>query len=467
MKKKKKTKIANMLLRNYVFLYLLMTFIFIVCLIISLYAAINSIKKVENTKLVASNIMKDNYKTIDISNILKVNGFIEIIDKNLNVIYSKGTNPDNKKKYTRQEYHKMLLKNPHNNEYEDNYIYSFAYNKRKDFLLVTAVPAKNLDYLYPKRRKMKLNIILKLVLFFYLTTLILGIRIYSKLTSKNFVAPLKVLLNGVKKITKGDYSTRIKLNSENEFGDLKNAFNLMAHKIEEERMLKKESEDSRRRLIMDISHDLKNPLASIIGYTDLLIKTPNLNHDERIKYLTIIENNSIRTNNLIKDLFELSKFKSTDFNLKLKKGDIYEFLRETIASYIPQMDEKGILYDFEIPEESLYINFDDKNLYRAISNLITNSINYNLKGTTLKMYAKNTSNIVEIIISDNGIGIPKKLVNNIFEPFVRVDSSRNSKLGGTGLGLAITKTLIEKHNGTIALETDLDKGCRFIITLNI
>jgi nitrogen fixation/metabolism regulation signal transduction histidine kinase len=132
----------------------------------------------------------------------------------------------------------MLINNGDNFQYENDYIYSFAYNKNKDFLLVVVVPNKNLQALYDKDSKIKPDFVLKSVVFFYLIILILGILLYSRLTSKNFVTPLKILLNGVKQITEGDYSTRIDLKSQNEFGELRECFNLMASKIEEERNLK-------------------------------------------------------------------------------------------------------------------------------------------------------------------------------------------------------------------------------------
>src|SRR3712207_971422 len=135
-------------------------------------------------------------------------------------------------------------------------------------------------------------------------------------------------MDGVNNITEGDYTTRIKLKAKNEFGKLSDAFNLMTRRLEKETKLKEQSEEARRRLIMDISHDLKNPLASIRGYSDFLIKNLDLSDKEKIKYLSIIENNSIRVNDLITDLFELSKFESLDFTIDVQRVDICEFLRE-------------------------------------------------------------------------------------------------------------------------------------------
>ena len=109
--------------------------------------------------------------------------------------------------------------------------------------------------------------------------------------------------------------------------------------------------------------------------------------------------------------------------------------------------------------------FDRKNLDRALSNIILNSIKYNSPGITISIKLLIADGKAVIIIEDDGVGIPKEFEGDIFEPFVRVDATRNSKTGGTGLGLAISKAIIEKHGGNIYLVQDIDKGCKFIIKL--
>ncbi|MCY6482837.1 HAMP domain-containing sensor histidine kinase [Clostridium aestuarii] len=471
-----KKKLSNLLLRNYLLLYILVPLILIVVTFIGLFITSLFLEDIEDDIIfpTANEIMQDDYKKINSSAILKANGWIEIIDANYTVIFTKG-NPQYKiNSYTKEQYYKMLLQNSYdydnlaaNEKFNKNYDYSFAYNKNQDFILAIVVPIMSYPNIHFKSNKVTPKRVLFFFAIFYIISLVLGTALYAKLTSKTFVTPLKILMKGVKSITNGDYSTRITLKSKNEFGSLKDAFNLMAQKIEEERKLKEKSEETRRKLIMDISHDLKNPLASIIGYSDLLIKNPDVSEKERIKYLKVLENNSIRANNLINDLFELSKLESANFKLQCETKDICEFLRELIAGYIPQMEEKSINYNFDIPEKSILLCFDSKNMDRAISNIILNSIKYTSTGTNLYLSLKEGLGSIVIVIQDDGIGIPKKLSKEIFAPFVRVDSSRNSKSGGTGIGLAITKTIIKKHGGTIKLNTDINKGCKFTITLKI
>jgi signal transduction histidine kinase len=425
---------------------------------------LNTFKNIDNLSFEAKNLIRNDYKNINNSEVLKLNGWIEVIDSNYNVLYRKGNDPNKENKYTKEKYYKLLNSDSEENT---NYMRSFAYNKDANFVLITAVPYRNFFGTFLKDSKLRPKIFFYLTLLFYIITFTISMIIYAKLTSKTFTSSLKKLMEGVKGITEGDYSTRIKLKSENEFGELRDAFNLMVQKIEEETKLKEKSEEIRRRLIMDISHDLKNPLASVIGYADLLIKNENISKENGNKYLRVIEKNSQRANNLIMELLELSKLENIDFKMNCKSEDICEFLRGVIASYIPDMEEKHINYNFDIPKKSIFMDIDINQMDRAISNLILNSIRYNEEGTNLKICLKEQSDLVKIIIEDDGIGIRKELSKDIFEPFVRVDSARNSQSGGTGLGLSITKAIIKKHGGNIELESDNGKGCEFVITLNI
>ncbi|HEY5563659.1 MAG TPA: HAMP domain-containing sensor histidine kinase [Clostridiaceae bacterium] len=465
----RKKKVANMLLLNYLFLFIISTIIFIIVSLIISVSFKNLLRYDEITKLSAAQIMRDDYKNIDFSQVLKYKGGVQVIDQNYKVIFSRGINPDKVTQYTKGEFSEFLVNCGKNQE---QYYYSVLYNEKSDFWLKIVIPNKtqflNGTFFNKAGIPVSINnflfmVILAVIMNF--ASFILGLIIYSRVTSNNFVKPLKKLLSGVTRIAEGDYSARVELRSRNEFGDLKDAFNIMAEKIESEKNLKEKSQDNRRKLILDISHDLKNPLSNIMGYSDLLMNNVSISEDEREKFLKIIINNSSRANSLIGDLFELSKMESSDFQLKLKSADICEYLRELIASLIPQIEEAGFKYNFEIPEGKRLILIDEKQMDRALLNILNNALKYNKPGTEIKILLKKFVNKVVIEIQDNGIGIPKELSEEIFEPFKRVDSARNSQTGGTGLGLAITKTIIEKHSGHITLNTDTGKGCTFIIEL--
>jgi len=465
----RKKKVANMLLLNYLLLFILSSIIFIVVSLIIVVSLKSSAKYEDVKALSATEIMRDDYENIDFSQILKYKGGAQVIDRNYKVVFSTGINPQNISQYTKGQFTEFLISSSKNQE---DYYYSVVYNEKADFWLEIVLPHKTqfVNGIFFNKAGIPVAItnfifIILLGVVINITSFIVGLIIYSRVTSNNFVKPLKKLLSGVTRIAGGDYSARVELGSTNEFGELKDAFNIMAEKIETEKNLKEKSQDNRRKLILDISHDLKNPLSNIMGYSDLLMNNKDISEEEKDKFLKIIITNSSRANNLIGDLFELSKMESSDFKLRLKSVDICEYLRSTIASLIPQIEEAGFTYCFEIPEEKRFVLIDEKQMDRALLNILNNALKYNKPGTEIKILLKKLFNKVVIEIQDTGIGIPQELSEEIFEPFKRVDSARNSQTGGTGLGLAITKTIIEKHSGHISLKTDLGKGCKFIIEL--
>ena len=459
--KKYKHKIANSLLRNYVFLAFSMTLLIIITSIIVGMFAFFLFFNTSNVMSEPEEIMMDDYTLIDTSTIESSGGFVEVIDKNNNVVYTRGTNPNPKSHYSLEDYNKIILSSQN---LEDGYSYRSSYNKNKDFLLVVAIPESGEKDIHPPKKRLSPRVFIALSLLSGFSIIAIFFIFYSRLSSRDFVKPLELLTEGANRFAKGDYSTRIAIYSENEFGELKDSFNIMAQKIQDEMMLREKSEESRRRLILDISHDLKNPLSSILGYSNLLLEE-NIPNEDKKKYLEVINNNSQRANELLQDLFDFSKLQSIDFKLTLINSDICEFLREIIAFYIPEFDKNKFDYDFDIMEEPFMLKIDEKHMYRALSNIINNSIKYNPDGTKVKISGKSSKNSFIITIEDNGIGIPASLQHDIFNPFVRVDDSRNSKSGGNGLGLAIAKDIIEKHNGTIELYSDINKGCIFVITL--
>lgn len=193
---------------------------------------------------------------------------------------------------------------------------------------------------------------------------VLGIvYILAKKTSKEFIDPIKTLLRGVTEVSNGNYDIRIESKKINEFLELSNGFNNMAQTIQKEQEENRKLEKMREDLILDISHDLKNPLASIMGYSETLINEDKLTEEETREYLTIINRNSHRANKLINDLFEFSLYSNTDYKFNLVKNDVCEVLRQIIANFIPEFEYKEFIYYFDINEESCYVMMDEEKFY--------------------------------------------------------------------------------------------------------
>lgn len=307
------------------------------------------------------------------------------------------------------------------------------------------------------------NLIIKVLSFFNVVIILLMVYLLAGLTSRVFIKPIKTLLNGVIAISNGNYDVRIESDRKNEFGELSSGFNKMAQTIQQETRKREELEKMREELILDVSHDLKNPLASILGYSETLISN-ELSEEERNECLQIINKNSYKANKLINDLFEFSLYTNISYKLNFEKIDICEFVRTLIANYIPEFEYKEFEYEFDIIEGPEFVLIDEEKLTRAINNILDNKIKYNENGNKIIIKTEIKEKNFCLILSDNGEMMPKEYWESIFNPFVRVDKSRNSKTGGTGLGLSITKKIIIKHNGEIKVIESLE-GTSFEIKL--
>ena len=462
-------KIANQFLANYVL-------VFIISLLLAFFALLlmDFADHVISDTLVKNNytaeiLMEDDYRQIDPTPVINNGGGVQVINSNYEVVYSAGLNTFAKDKLTPAEFTDFLLAAKQTGV---PYSYDIRYNDRGQFWLVVTFPTSlridfaivyNKDYESVDKQKV-VGVIVALILF-YLLMLAISTVIYSKITSIAIVNPLRELCNSARRLKEGDYSSRVDLNLKNEFAEFQDTFNAMAGQIEREIALRKQSEENRKRLVLDISHDLKNPLASIVGYAELGLSKPDLSKDERDDYFKIIYDNGVRANKLITGLFELSKMESSEYVLNKTRVDICEYVREEIGKAIPIFDQAGFSYEFDIPEKEILVMLDPEQMTRVFSNLVANTVQYNPEGTRIMISLEEQDEQIILNFKDDGIGIPAEIAKDIFKPFVRADKARNSQTGGTGLGLAIVEKIITAHGGNINLKTDRNRGCEFTIRL--
>lgn len=433
-------------------------------------------------------LVKD-YESITDEDLSVINGFIIKINKESEVSYSKGNVIDEFKTLDLESYMNLFGVSKENDislnndfraytmfsdfnssiiDTKDNVKYCIysRYLKDDDSMIVIGCPYSEITQPNTITKIIPHSLIIKIISVLNVLAILLIVYVLARVSSKAFINPIKTLLDGAMEISHGNYDIRIDINTKNEFLELANGFNMMAETIKNERKEKEKLEKARETLILDISHDLKNPLASILGYSETLINNRDLDESEKVEYLTIINKNSHRANKLISDLFEFSLYANADYEIKTVKTDICEFIRQTIASYIPEFDHKKFQYEFEIIETPYYVMADEEKLSRAINNVLDNKVKYNSEGNKIGIRTEVEGTYFYITLSDNGEGIPQKYRETIFNPFVRVDKSRNSKTGGTGLGLSITKKILNKHNGDITI-IDSYEGTCFRISLPI
>ena len=215
--------------------------------------------------------------------------------------------------------------------------------------------------------------------------------------------------------------------------------------MEEERQIEQSKDD----LITNVSHDIRTPLTSIIGYLGLL-KSSELNEDQT-KYIQIAYDKALQMKALAEDLFEYTTLRSSTNNkLVLAPLHVNSMLEQVAAGFELEAEKKNIAFNVVTRPRDLVIDADAKMIVRMLNNLISNALKYGRGATEINLIANKVNNeFVELRVENNGEQIPKKSLQKIFDRFYRVESSRNLKTGGTGLGLAITKSIVDLHSGNI------------------
>lgn len=219
--------------------------------------------------------------------------------------------------------------------------------------------------------------------------------------------------------------------------------------MEEERQIEQSKDD----LITNVSHDIRTPLTSIIGYLGLL-KSSELNEDQT-KYIQIAYDKALQMKALAEDLFEYTTLSSSTNNkLVLAPLHVNSMLEQVAAGFELEAEKKNIAFNVVTRPRDLVIDADAKMIVRMLNNLISNALKYGRGATEINLIANKVNNeFVELRVENNGEQIPKKSLQKIFDRFYRVESSRNLKTGGTGLGLAITKSIVDLHSGNIKCQS--------------
>jgi signal transduction histidine kinase len=269
------------------------------------------------------------------------------------------------------------------------------------------------------------------------------------------VYKLEELISQTKVLAIGNLNNKIEIEDAGDsFGELIDNINSIrdGYEIVLENQLK--TEKLKTELITNVSHDLRTPLTSIINYVDIL-KREDITEEERKDYLEILSNKSYKLKTLIDDLFEISKMSSGKVTLEKNDLDIVELVYQTLGEYIELYEEKELEFRVNAPE-SLMVRLDGYRMSRVLNNLIINAIKYSMNSTRIYIDISNSSEAIKI--SFKNVAFYEMNFNNdeIFERFVRGDSSRNSEIDGSGLGLAIARSIVELHNGNMDIETEGD-----------
>ena len=237
------------------------------------------------------------------------------------------------------------------------------------------------------------------------------------------------------------------------------------HDITEQRKL----DDARREFVANVSHELRTPLTNIRSYTETLIDAAgDLPQETEIKFLGIVTSEAERMARIVTDLLTLSKLDYNQMDLRFTRFSTHAMLEAVYNAMVLNASEQGHSFQMEIPDTLPDMNGDRERLEQVIVNIVSNSIKYTPQGGHITLSARmQDERLLQIVVRDDGMGIPKNDVPRLFERFYRVDKARSREKGGTGLGLAIAKEMVEAHRGSIRLESELDKGTIVTILLPI
>lgn len=214
-----------------------------------------------------------------------------------------------------------------------------------------------------------------------------------------------------------------------------------------------QTEDSMRRMLSNISHDLKTPLTVVMGYIEMITADPNLSKEETDVLLEKVHNKTVEVLNLMNKFFNLARLESGDIDMPLTRVNINEICRKNILAYYDVLSAKGFTVNVDIPEEPLYVLGNEVELERILNNLLSNSIRYGSDGLVIGLNVRSTYDMVYVDVWDKGKGMNELDQNRIFERMYTLEDSRNKLYQGSGLGLTITKRLIEQLGGEITLHS--------------
>ena len=321
------------------------------------------------------------------------------------------------------------------------------------------VDEESIGFVYLRNRerspleKSFLNSVNKSVL---LGALIAGIAaaIFTLFYSRQILQPIKALTTASNKIKNGELGQRVRVDRNDEIGELASTFNSMAHQLQTQKEL-------RRNMVNDLAHELRNPLSKSHGYLEAL-KEGAMQPTEEI--IDSLYRHSLLLKRLVNDLQDLAMAESGQLKLSKRPVVLRDLISNAVASLRVKLEENDVELDISAGDEIL-VQVDPDRIEQVLRNLVDNAIAHIKKEGSISIATEVAEDQVTIIVEDNGKGIPPEDIPHIFDRFYRIDESRARSSGGTGLGLTIAKEIVNAHGGDIEVESEVGEGTTFRFTL--
>ncbi|PGC20696.1 vancomycin resistance histidine kinase VanS [Bacillus pseudomycoides] len=290
------------------------------------------------------------------------------------------------------------------------------------------------------------------IYFSFISFTLLSIFFFFFLT-KPYLKYFDDIANGIHHLAKGDFTNKVHISSNDEFSDIAREINIASEKLKEAVERGDFAESSKDQLVVNLAHDLRTPLTSVLGYLDLILKEENLTKEQIKYYSTIAFAKSQRLESLIDELFEITRMNYGVQKLEKKSINISELLIQLDEELYPLLEKNQLEARLHV-EPHLTINGDGNLLARVFENLVTNAVRYGNKGQFVDMNGYIEAGNVVVQIVNYGDSIPEEDLPYLFDMLYTGDKARTEQKGSTGLGLFIAKNIVEQHNGTITAESN-------------
>lgn len=291
----------------------------------------------------------------------------------------------------------------------------------------------------------------------FVAIILSGVIVYYS-SEKILIRPLSKINNTIKKISQGEFDSRIDINSHDEIGELAESFNYMADSIEN-------LEEMRRSFIANVSHELRSPMTSINGFVDGMLDG-TIPNEKWERYLNIVNGETKRLIRITNEVLDLARLESGEFSMNVGKFDINGLISECVIKFEDRINQKNIDMKVTLIKDGLEVKGDRDRINQVLTNLLDNAIKFVPQDGTIKVIATPKDDILLVSVFNTGDPIPKEDIKLIWERFHKVDKARVRLQGGVGLGLSIARQILNQHNQTIWAESS-PIGNTFTFTIDI
>lgn len=277
--------------------------------------------------------------------------------------------------------------------------------------------------------------------------------LFFLMLTRPYPAYFREISRGIRQLAEGRFQSRVEIDTADEFGDIARDINKAGANLQQALERGDFAENSKEQLVLNLAHDLRTPLTSVIGYLDILLNDDQLSEDQVKHFTGIAYTKSLKLEKLIDQLFEITRLNYGELPIQQQTVDLGELLVQLSEELYPALEKHNLISRLHIPNR-VTVQGDGELLARVFENLLNNAVRYGVDGQFIDIYGKLENQEAVVQIVNYGDSIPAGELPYIFDMFFTGDRSRTNYDGGTGLGLFIARNIVERHLGALSAQSD-------------